>query len=589
MKKIQTTWNLSLLYKSATDPAINRDVKLIEDSCAEFAKKWDSNQSYIKNEKILNNVLLEYKKLMHIIGDAKPVSYFMLARDIDSASTFLSAQISKVQERITVATNDILFFEISLGNITPALRVKILKNPFFKEFHYFLEKIWKSAVHQLSNSEEKIMALKSEPAYQLWLAANEKLVDEQEVLWKGSLIPIHQATGIMSSLTTINRRKLHALICNKLKSISFLATAELNAVVINKKIDDTLRSFEKPYSATVLDYENDEVAIDAMIRLIDSHQKYSHEFYKIKAELLELDHLEYSDVAVTVAAKKVSISFEKGAEIVSRALGKVDVRYKQIFEEFLYNGQIDVYARVGKRGGGYCWGGYNRPTYILLNWTDDFHSVMTLAHEMGHAIHREFSKSQNVMYEAHPISTAEVASTLFENFVFEELVSELSPRDLLLVEVNRVQDSIATIFRQAAYFEFELEMHKMIRKDGQISSSDLARLMQQSLKKHLGKIFHITEDDGYLFVRYSHARWFFYVYSYAYGNLISNVLYAHYRNDSGFVEKINQFLSSGGSASPEEIFASIGINTADESFWKQGLDEIGMKISKLKKDLKRNR
>lgn len=588
MKKIQTIWNLSLLYKSATDPAIEKDIRIIEVACEKFSTRWKDRTEYLKNEKVLLEVLIEYKEVMHHVGDAKPVSYFMLARDIDSANNFLNAQISKIQERITRATNELLFFEISLGNISPALRIKILKNSFLKEFNYFLEKIWKSAIHRLSDGEEKIMALKSEPAYQLWLAANEKLVDEQEIFWKGNLVPIHQATGMMSSLTMANRRKLHALICSNLKSISFLATAELNAVVINKKIDDALRLFEKPYSATILDYENDENAVDAMIRLIGSHQKYSHEFYKVKADLLELDHLEYSDIAVTVAAKKISISFEKGAEIVSRALGKVDVRYKQIFEEFLYNGQIDVYARVGKRGGGYCWGGYNRPTYILLNWTDDFHSVMTLAHEMGHAIHREFSKSQNVMYEAHPISTAEVASTLFENFVFEELVSELSPKDKILAEMNRIQDSIATIFRQAAYFEFELEMHKMIRKDGQVSSSDLARLMQQSLKKHLGKVFQITEDDGYLFVRYSHARWFFYVYSYAYGNLISNVLYANYQKDSSFIENINQFLSAGGSTSPEAIFASIGVDTSDESFWKQGLDEVGSKITKLKKDLKGN-
>ena len=586
MKKIRTQWNLKLLYQSPNDPKIEHDVQAIERICSHFHEQWSSRTDYTKQPKALSRALSDYQQVMECVGDAKPVAYYMLARDIDTTNTHLSAKISQVQERITRATNQVLFFEIQLGRIAPSVQERIRRNALFMKYLYFLEKIWILARHRLTDGQEQVMALKSEPAYQLWIAANNNLVAQQEIMWKKKFIPINQAIGMIASLSITDRKKLHSAVNDKLKSISFLAAAELNAVCINKKIDDLLRSFAKPYSATICDYENDESVIESMIRLIAENQKCAHEFFKLKAEVMGVKQLHYCDMNVTLAIKHREISFEQGVAIVMRAFQKVHPRYAEIFKTYLENGQIDVYSRVGKQGGGYCWGGYNQATFILLNWTNDFRSVMTLAHEMGHAVHREYAKAQTVFYEAHPISIAEVASTLFENFVFEELVSELPFDEQRMARLNRVQDSIATVFRQGAYFNFEQVMHDQIRSEGQVSSGDLAHIMAVELKKHLGKRVIVTDDDGYLFVRYSHARWFFYVYSYAYGKLISNVLYKKYLEDPSYIKQINEFLSAGGSQSPETIFKSIGVDTTQELFWKEGLEAIGNQVKALKKEFK---
>lgn len=583
MKKIRTEWNLKLLYQSINDPRIELDLQSIEKQCGQFAEKWSTRNDYLKQIKVLLQAIVEYQTVMETVGDARPVAYFMLGRDNDARQTKLQGKISQAQERVTRAINRVLFFEIQLGTLAVVMQEKIRKERVFAPYIYFFEKIWAQARHRLSDNQEQIMALKSEPAYQLWIAANSNLVAQQQVLWKKKLIPINQAVGMIASLPPADRKKLQGIVNSQLKSISFLATAELNAVCINKKIDDQLRAFTKSYSATISDYENNEAVIESMMQLIASHQKTVHDFYKLKAEVMEVPQLNYCDVNVTLATKRREISFEQGVAIVMRAFEKVHPKYAEIFRTYLENGQIDVYPRMGKQGGGYCWGGYKQATFILLNWTHDFRSVMTLAHEMGHAIHREFAKSQTVFYEAHPISIAEVASTLFENFVFEELLLELSPDEQRMARLNRVQDSIATVFRQGAYFAFEQAMHERIRSEGQISAEDLARTMTRELKKHFGNHVVVSDDDGYFFVRYSHARWFFYVYSYAYGKLISNVLYKKYTADNQFIEKINEFLSAGGSQSPEAIFKSIGVDTANDSFWKEGLESLNDEVRQLKK------
>ncbi len=480
-----------------------------------------------------------------------------------------------------------MFYEIELGKISESLRKSIQKNKSFDDYGYFLTKIWQQSAHRLTTDQEKIMSLKAEPAYTRWTDGSEKLISQQTIVWKKQIIPIHQAIGMIGTLQKqSDRRALNGLIMEKLKSISYFIEHELNAIVTNKKIDDELRGFTHPYSATILDYENTETEIELLMKTIKDQQKIAHKLYSLKKQLMGVDELYYADLSVTLSARKSEFSFEQGVDIIRRAFGKIDPVYVEIFDRFLENGQIDVYPRTGKKGGGYCCGGYGHPTYVLLNWTNDLHSVTTLAHEMGHAFHRELSKSQHVLYESHPISTAEVASTLFENFVFDEIMETLSPRDRIYAQFNRLQDTVATVFRQGAYVGFELDMHHAVAKSGFVSADGLAHIMYTNLKKHLGNAFQVTPDDGYLFVRYMHSRWFFYSYSYAYGQLISTMLYHAYQRNNNFREKIYGFLSSGGKQSPADIFAACGLNTTEQNFWKTGILNIAKDIKDFEKQVK---
>jgi oligoendopeptidase F len=79
---------------------------------------------------------------------------------------------------------------------------------------------------------------------------------------------------------------------------------------------------------------------------------------------------------------------------------------------------------------------------------------------------------------------------------------------------------------------------------------------------------------------------FFYVYSYAYGQLISKALYKKYQADHSYIHEIKKFLSAGGSKSPEDIFKDIGIDTTKPEFFVEGLESIEEDIKRLKKLIK---
>jgi oligoendopeptidase F len=66
-----------------------------------------------------------------------------------------------------------------------------------------------------------------------------------------------------------------------------------------------------------------------------------------------------------------------------------------------------------------------------------------------------------------------------------------------------------------------------------------------------------------------------YVYAYAYGQLLALAVYGRYEEEGpGFVPAYLDLLAAGGSRSPEELGAIVGVDLADPGFWDRGLDIV---------------
>lgn len=585
-KKIKTEWNFKLLYKGDNDPLIEKDFLVFERAVLAFEKKYRKEHKYLEDSNSLLKACQYYEKLTSMAEYVKPYFYFNLRRDVDSSNELLNAKANEYQEKLNKLNNRIIFFGLSLGKIEKNKQQAFLKDSKLKKYHYYLKKIFEDARYNLSEEEERIINLYNIPANFMWADGFSKVLSEAEIRFKGKVFPIAEALGIMSNLKTKDRRGIYDLINKKLKELSPFSEAEINAIFTTKKISDELRGYDNPYQATIKNYENEEKVIENLIKVVTDNFKISHRFYKLKAKLIKENKLTYADRAASVGSINKSFTFEDTVQIISKAFKNVDEKYFNIFDKYLKNGQIDVYPKKNKKGGAYCWGVYGLPTFVLLNHTNNYNSVLTLGHEMGHAIHTEMSHSQAGIYADYTMSVAETASTLFENFVFEEIFEKLSEKEKIIALHNKINDAIATVFRQIACFNFEKELHEIIRKEGYCSKEKIAKIMNKHMKSYLGPVVDLTEEDGYFFANWSHLRRFFYVYSYAFGHIISGALYFKYKKDENFKDKIEQFLKAGGSKSPEDIFTDIGVNIRDPKFFENGLKAIEEDIKRLEKLVK---
>lgn len=584
--KIQTAWNLGLIYKNEKDPQIEKDIVAYEKAVEDFEKKYRTNTDYLTDAQKLKDALDANVALYSMKEPRKAGNYFYYRKELNATDQEAERRLNVISDRLTKAGNKTVFFDLYLGKIEPKFQEQFLKSEILKPYRYYLKRTFETAKHNLTEPEEKIMNLKSLPSYELWVRGQQKLQSQQTVTFKGKVLPIPQAQNLVAQAGTADRRKLTDLTNTELKKISDFAESELNAIYLDKKINDELRGFKHPYSRTILGYQNDEASIINFVNTVTKRFDISHRFYKLKAKLLKEKKLEYADRAAKVGKISIKATFEDSLALLRTAFEKADPKFKEILDDYIRNGQIDVYPRKGKKGGAYCSGDINMPTYVLLNHVDTMDSFKTFAHEMGHAIHTELSKSQPIIYQSYTISVAEVASTFFEHIAFEEIFPKLSKKEQAFALHDRLNDAVATIFRQVAVFNYELEMHTAIREKGALSKEEIAALHNKHMGAYLGPQFKLKELDGYFFVSWPHLRYFFYVYSYAYGELISMALYKKYKEDKNYIKQIEKFLSAGGSKSPEDIFKDISIDTSKPGFFEQGLQNLEDDLIKLEKLLK---
>ncbi len=578
----KTEWDLSVFYKNENDPKIEKDIKEAEKACVSFEKKY-RGKDYTSTSKKLLGAMKDYESLVKAVSGAKASRYFYHRKDLNSEDNVAGAMLTKIDNILTKTLNKLVFFDIDLSKI-PVNKHKIfLADKNLAPYTFYLKKIFENAKHMLSEKEEQLASLLSQTSSSMWVDGQEKLLNIQTVEFKGENIPVPKAMSILADLPKDERHELGNKINQTLKSVSFFAESELNAVYNFKKVMDERRGFKTPYDSTLLSNHNDPKTIKILTDVVTKNFGISHRFYKLHAKLLKEKKLSVSDRSVKIGEIKRKFDYETSVKVVGDVFEKVGPVYKNIFDKIVKNSQVDVYPKKGKTGGAYCSGGYDVPTIILLNHTDDLRSLETLAHEMGHAVHTEIAKVQPVLYQDYSYSTAEVASTFFEQVTLSEIEDQFTNEEKIILLHNKIMGDISTIFRQIACFNFELELHNRIRAEGQLSKEDMAKLLRKHLKSYLGEAFNVTDDDGYYFVSWSHIRRFFYVYTYAYGQLISRALFENWKKDKKYAEKIEKFLSLGGSMTPEEIFKKVGINVKDPKFFESGLKSIEKDIEKLEK------
>ncbi len=585
----KTKWDLGHFYKGDIKKLVAKDLATTKREYLAFAKKYKKDKGHLKSPRALALALNQYEKISSNPASERPGRYYTYRKSLDSEDHEARAELAKLSDFYTNLVNEVQFFLLEIGVIKKDLQKKFLQSKELAPFRYLLKKIFENAKHQLTEPEEKIMNLKGLPAHGMWVSGFSKLIAKQTVKFGGKEIPVSEAQGKMSSLPTPKRRALHKDIMNIFKNIADFAESEINAIVTNKKINDRLRKFKTPYESTVKDYENEEKTVKDLAEAVSLNFPIAHKFFKIKAEMLGEKRLTYADRSAKVGETKVKIPIEEAIKKTCEAFNVADPSFGQFVEEMFARGLVDVFPKKGKGSGAFCSSGVRElPTYIFLNHTDDFRSLTTLAHEMGHALHSKYAHTQRPFYEDYTTATAEVASTFFENLVFEKALEGISEQEKIILLHDKINDDISTIFRQIACFNFEVELHESIRKEGFLTKEKIAQLMNKHMQSYLGPVFDLEELDGYFFATWSHIRNFFYVYSYAFGQLISDALYARYKQDKSKIKDVVTFLSAGGSDSPENIFRKIGINP-NKKLFETGLLRIKANIDELEKLWQNNR
>lgn len=582
MSKKDLVWNFTPLFSSDNDPEIEKNIQATRSAVEKFARKWQKSSDYLTTPKVLKSALDEYEVLMHTFGTSGDAGYYFSLRSTqDEADPTIRAKFNQVIELSNELQNKIQFFTLNLGKVSLQTQAKFLKSPQLAIYKHFLERLFAEAKYTLSDSEEKILNVVSPTSYGNWVKMTSALLsaEEREVLMEDGTKKVTNFSEILSMMDNKNKKvrdSAAAAFNSILEKYTSVAEAEINSVLGYKKATDTLRGIDRPDRARHMADDIETEIVDTVINTVAAHNAISEKYYTLKARLMKVKKLSYHERNVEFGSTSKKYSFEDGKDMVIKIFKRLDPEFEQIFTRFLKNGQIDVFARRGKRSGAFCATNLlSQPTYVLLNYTDKLSDVTTLAHEMGHAINSELMRQkQHALSFDTPLATAEVASTFMEDFVFEEVLKVATDEEKLSLLMSKVGYDMSAIFRQVACYKFEQELHEEFRKKGYLSHQEIGKIFQKHMGAYMGDAVEQSAGSQNWWIYWNHIRTYFYVYSYASGLLISKSLQAGVRKDPAYIQKVKGFLSAGLSDSPKNIFLTTGIDITKKTFWENGLAEI---------------
>ena len=598
LKVEQTVWNLAPLFKSDRSPLMEGKRKIVEQKSYEFINAWKDRSDYLENPVVLRQALDQYEAWKRAYGtDGDEGYYFWLRTQQDQNDPKLKAQFNKIEEFSKKIENDSQFFYLRIARIKPEDQKRFLEHEALAQYRHFLERIFAESRFHLSEPEEKILNLKSATSYSNWTKMTSGFLsrESRDIIMENGGKKAKTFSDIIGLMNNQNKRVRDsaAKAFNDIlaKNVD-VAEAEINSVLANKKIDDELRGASRPDALRHLGDDIESETVDALLESVSGRFSISARYYELKAKLFKVKKLTYHERNVEFGKVAKHYPYAKAVNLVHAVLAKLDARFGDIFSGFLKNGQIDAYPKKGKDSGAFCiYHLMTQPTYILLNHTGKLHDVLTIAHELGHGINNELIREkQHALDFGTPTSTAEVASTFMEDFVLEEILGQADDELRLAIMMQKLNDDISSIFRQVACYRFEQELHGEFRKRGYLSKDEIGKLFQKHMAAYMGKYVEQSPGSENWWVYWNHIRYFFYVYSYASGLLISKSLQNSVKRDPAFINKVKEFLSAGLSDSPRNIFERLGIDITDKQFWDRGLDEVEKLLNettKLAKKLKK--
>ncbi|MBX3308667.1 MAG: oligoendopeptidase F, partial [Nitrospira sp.] len=107
------------------------------------------------------------------------------------------------------------------------------------------------------------------------------------------------------------------------------------------------------------------------------------------------------------------------------------------------------------------------------------------------------------------------------------------------------------------------------------------------LRQQFGKAVNVPDEFQWEWLTIPHIFASpFYCYAYSFGNLLVLALYRmHKEQGPAFVPKYLDLLATGGSQSPQQILATVGVDMTSEAFWQSGFDTIREMVEQLEETM----
>ncbi|MCK4857558.1 MAG: M3 family oligoendopeptidase [candidate division Zixibacteria bacterium] len=301
-------------------------------------------------------------------------------------------------------------------------------------------------------------------------------------------------------------------------------------------------------------------------------------YIEAKKKVLGITEFCWYDQFAPVGKLDMTMTFDKAGEFIIEHLGSFSQEMAVFSQMALAKNWVEGEDRPGKADGGYCTGmnliGQSR---IFMTYGNDFGSMTTLAHELGHAYHQWVLKDIPYLATEYPMGLAETASIFNELRVTDAALQGVTdPQQKLMLLDQILQQPFILFCNIYARYLFDGWFYDE-RARGVVSRARLDELMIKAQKEAFGEILDPT--DGYhplfwaskLHFYYTEAP--FYNFPYTFGFLFAGGVYARAsREGKEFAPKYRALLQDTGRMATEEVATKhLNLDLTDSAFWDEAV------------------
>jgi oligoendopeptidase F len=587
-------WDLSDLYKGFNDPQLNQDLEALQAQAGKFRETFRGKVKDLTPEQ-----LADCFKTLEAIAEKSGSLYAFpsLIFSADTRNTDAKQFLDKVMEALTGVENQLLFFDLELQKLEMEQFEHLQNASVLEGYRHYLSQIAKFRPHTLSEEVEQTRNQDGLTGRQAFIQLRSVHLGEQE--YEPVTIPDGRMVSTESELSALLyhpnpeiREAGYQSVRKVMKQHNSLYAYILNTVAQDHKLENQMRSYESTLHKQLLADEVSEPVFRAIMSGTRDRFDLFQRYYKLKGQALG-QKIRICDLYApwTTGDEQVSpITYKTGVETLLTALDQFDANYARRAEEFFLKNWVDAKVRPGKRGGAFCSYTYGKHSYLLMSYTDDYNSLFTLAHEMGHGLHFAWIDDRQTYFNSNPpMVLAEIASTFNELLLLDYLLKQAKDDKSLTKSLitRQLEDQLNLLFRQSTISRLELAVHDRAAQ-GSFDQSFVNEAWMKLYQELCGDAVEVLSEHQYDWTRIGHIYFKpFYCYQYTASNIVSLACYQKYREvGKDFIPGYLELLAAGGSMDQVEALRNyVGVDIEDPATIRGALAYVETLLDQLQATL----
>ncbi|PVM90932.1 M3 family oligoendopeptidase [Caulobacter endophyticus] len=573
-------WNLADLYAGREDPKIETDLaaaKAANDELASLEGMFlEARGEPARLGKLLDRGIRLYEEAVNGLWGVGAYAGLAAstARD-DPAWAKFEADLRARSSQIAAES---LFFSLELNQLEDAeLNAALEAHEPARRWTPWLRRLRLSRPHELSAELERYIVDRG-PAVANWVRLYDETLAKLSAKVGKEALTLPEALNRLSDPDVRRRKAAADGLAQALSERASTQALVMNTLAFEKQVEDRWRRYDDPAHSRHLANEVDADAVDALEQaVVEAYPRLSHRYYALKAKAMGRKTLDYWDRNAPLdAAQPRLYPWAEAREVVLESFQTLAPKFADTAQTFFTQPWIDARPRAGKQSGAYSHPvTADRHPYVFMNYMGERRDVLTLAHELGHAVHQTLCAPLGTLLADTPLTLAETASIFGEGLVFDRLLAEAAPADRKGLLAGKIEDGLNTVVRQIAFHRFERRFHAA-RQDGELSPDQIGALWMETMAESLGPAVVLNEGYEHYWAYVSHfVHAPFYVYAYAFGDLLVRGLMEKRREDpQGFAPLYEDLLAAGGARTYVEALKPFGLNPRDKAFWAAGCRQL---------------